>query len=443
MDDKERKRRKMEAAARERRRKRRKKAVMTQRIVLALLIVVLAVGGTTLIWNLLPVVRVNRQLEAVDEFVKSQAYEEAIASCKEALKIDSKSVKAYRAMAGVYLTKKDRESAEQVLYKGWETTQNEELLEEYCVYLLNDAVADINAGSCTLNTLEKCVMVLERDLNNEEVYPLLDACYERLFLPEETDLFCLVDANGQNGFDSYLAGMNRMLDIYAQNQSETLKAVILKYAVPQTGLLWMNVENLQDYLNLLSAVETLGNTENIVQLKGCLQKALWVQEIFSPAFSIFESGKFEAIKEFMQSADYISIRDQFIEGAVEYWNGKTYIPVSREKIKLTNESGRWSFSFADFEDCPETAGVIKIWGVKQEDAGVQRISISYEPASENETYYPHTTYEFVYLYSNVKIAGEYVPQMNYRFETRIATPEGTTSELVGDWGGEHEWTMEY
>lgn len=443
MDDKERKRRKMEAAARERRRKRRKKAVMTQRIVLALLIVVFAVGGTTLIWNLLPMVRVDRRLEAVDEFVKLQAYEEAIASCEEALKIDSKSVKAYRAMAGVYLTKEDRESAEQVLYKGWETTQNDELLEEYCVYLLNDAVADINAGSCTLNTLEKCVMVLERDLNNEEVYPLLDACYERLFLPEETDLFCLVDTNGQNSFDSYLADMNRMLDIYAQNQSEALKAAILKYAVPQTGLLWMNVENLQDYLNLLSGVENLGNTENIVQLKGCLQKALWAQEIFSQAFSIFESGEFEAIKEFMQSADYISIRDQFIEGAVEYWNGKTYIPVSREKIKLMNESGQWSFSFADFEDCPETAGVIKIWGVKQEDAGVQRISISYEPASENEEYYPHTTYEFVYLYSNVKIAGEYVPQMNYRFETRIATPEGTTSELVGDWGGEHEWTMEY
>lgn len=443
MDDKERRRRKMEAAARERRRKRRKKAVMTQRIVLAILIVVFVVGGTALIWNLLPVARVDRRLEAVDEFVKLQAYEEAIASCEEALKIDSKSVKAYRAMAGVYLTKEDRESAEQVLYKGWETTQNEELLEEYCVYLLNDAVADINAGSCTLNTLEKCVMVLERDLDNEEVYPLLDACYERLFLPEETDLFCLVDANGQNGFDRYLAGMNRMLDIYAQNRSETLKAVILKYAVPQTGLLWMNVENLQDYLTLLSDVELLGNTENIVQLEGCLQKALWVQEIFSPAFSIFESGEFEAIKEFMQSEDYISIRDQFIEGDVEYWDGKTYIPVSREKLKLTNESGQWSFSFADFEDCPETVGVIKIWGVKQEDAGVQRISISYEPASENEVYYPHTTYEFVYLYSNVKIAGEYVPQMNYRFETRIATPEGTTSELVGDWGGEHEWTMEY
>ncbi len=77
------------------------------------------------------------------------------------------------------------------------------------------------------------------------------------------------------------------------------------------------------------------------------------------------------------------------------------------------------------------------------DAGIQRRCISYEPACEHGAYYPHTTYEFVYLYSNVKIRGAYVPQMNYRFETRIATEEGTTSELIGDWGGEHEWNMEY
>ena len=87
--------------------------------------------------------------------------------------------------------------------------------------------------------------------------------------------------------------------------------------------------------------------------------------------------------------------------------------------------------------------MIKIWGTKQEDAGVQRICISYEPPCTNGEYYPHTTYEFVYLYSNVKIGGQYVPQMNYRFETRVADPMGTTSQLIGDWGGEHEWTTEY
>ena len=47
------------------------------------------------------------------------------------------------------------------------------------------------------------------------------------------------------------------------------------------------------------------------------------------------------------------------------------------------------------------------------------------------------------LYSNVKINGELVPKMNYRFETRVATKEGTTTQLIGDWGGANEWTTTF
>lgn len=60
-----------------------------------------------------------------------------------------------------------------------------------------------------------------------------------------------------------------------------------------------------------------------------------------------------------------------------------------------------------------------------------------------EDYYPHTTFEVIYLYSNVKINGELVPKMNYRFETRVATKEGTTTQLIGDWGGANEWTTTF
>ena len=41
------------------------------------------------------------------------------------------------------------------------------------------------------------------------------------------------------------------------------------------------------------------------------------------------------------------------------------------------------------------------------------------------------------------INGEYVPQMNYRFDTRVATSEGITTNSIGDWGGEHEWEIDY
>ncbi len=431
------------AEARERRRRRRKRVVMAERIVVALWIVVFLAGGTALVWNLMPGRKVARRLEEADAYAATHAYDEAIASCEEALQIDSQSVEAYRAMAGVYLTRLDREKAEQVLYQGWETTKDQGLLQEYCVHLLNDAVEEINTGNCSLDTLDKCVQVLEKDQTNADAFNLLDACYERLFMADNEELFLAVDESGQCGFDRYLGLMDRMLALGTGSEDSGLKDRIVKYAVPQNTQLWINVGNVQSYVDLLDRVLALSEDEGVGRLKPCLEKVLQVQEIFAPAFAVFESGEFEPIKDFMQSEDYISIRDAFINGSMEYWSGKTYIPVSREKIKLINEDGVWSFAFADFDQCPETRGVVKVWGAKQEDAGVQRLCISYEPASEGGEYYPHTTYEFVYLYSNVKIGGEYVPQMNYRFETRVATPEGTTSELIGDWGGEHEWTAEY
>ncbi len=443
MAEKDVKRKKAPYTAREKRKKRRKRAVLAGRLAAAAFIAAGLAGAGFLIWNLSPEIKIAKQLEAAGEYVQTQDFEEAIASCEQALEIDSKSVKAYRAMAGVYLTQKDWESAEQVLYRGWETTQDESLLQEYCVHLLNDAVADINAQNCTMQTLLKCVMAIEKDQVNEEGYKLLDACYARLFAPETEGMFCEEEAGGACSFDAYLEIMNRMFAVYDANPVEELKAEIVKFAVPGNTILWLDVRHIADYQELLARVEAIDGEGRIAGLKACIEKAAWVQEIFAPAFGIFESGTFAPIKEFMQSQDYISIRDQFIDGTMEYWDGETYIPVSRERMKLMQEEGQWKFAFADFEDCLQSAGVIKVWGAKQEDAGVQRLCISYEPASASGEYYPHTTYEFVYLYSNVKIGGEYVPQMNYRFETRISAPEGTTSQLIGDWGGEHEWTAEY
>lgn len=441
MAEKEIRRKRASAAARARRRRHRKRVVMAERIFLVLLVVGILAGGAAVIWNRMPEIKVTRRLNAADEYKEAQAYDEAIASCEEALKIDSMSVEAYRSMAGIYLTKEDRESAEQVLYQGWETTQDESLLQEYCVYLLNDAVADINEGQCDYDTWSKVILAVETDIDNPDGYKLLDACYGRLFMGEERGLFC--EAEGGCEFDDYLEHMNRMMALYDSTGKEELKAEIIKFAQPKFSSLSLDIGHLTDYQALLERVSSLGSEENLSQLLACVTKAVWVQDTFAGAFDIFTSGDFAPIKDFMQSEDYITIRDQFMDGTMEYWRGKTYIPVSREKITLMQVDDAWCFEFADFEEYPETEGVIKVWAVQQVDAGIQRLCISYEPASENGEYYPHTTYEFVYLYSNVKIRGEYVPQMNYRFETRIATEEGTISELIGDWGGEHEWNMEY
>lgn len=445
MDNKELRRMNQRDEARERRRKKRRRVVLIEKISVAVICLGVVAGAGVLIYNLLPGIQVARQLEEANAYIETEDYDDAIASCQEALKIDSSSIQAYRAMAGAYLTKEDATSAEQILYQGWETTQDESLLQYYCTVLLNEAVADINGNNCTLETLDKCVSALEKDPDNADAFTLLDACYDRLFAADSSEqgFLCNIESEGSCEFESYQNVMLRLLLVYESNPTEELKAEVFKFAVPGNDVIWLDIEHLQDYQNLLSRILEAGENDAVKELAACTDKAIAMQDFFGEAFTIFESGDFAPIKEFMNKEEYISIRDEFMNGTMEYWSGETYIPVSREKMKFVNEDGSWKFAFADYEECENTSDVINIWSAKQEDAGVQRVCISYEPAAENGEYFPHTTYEFIYLYSNVKIDGEYVPQMNYRFETRVETHDGTTTQLIGDWGGPHEWTTEF
>lgn len=132
--------------------------------------------------------------------------------------------------------------------------------------------------------------------------------------------------------------VNRMLDVYSKNSKAELKEEILKFAVPSGNLVWMHVDNLQEYLELIGKVSALGETESLEQLRRCLEKAVWAQNIFGKAFTIFESADYEPIKEFMQSEDYVSIRDQFITGTMEYWGEN--IHSCKPGTDETDESGR-------------------------------------------------------------------------------------------------------
>ena len=169
MEEKELRRIRERNEARAKRKKKRKRIVMIEKIVFSVFCVAVIVVAGVLIYRLLPGVQVARQLKEANAYIETEAYDDAIASCQEALKIDSSSVQAYRSMAGAYLTKEDTMAAEQILYQGWETTQDESLLQYYCTVLLNEAVDDINSQNCTLDTLGKCVSVLEKDAANQDV----------------------------------------------------------------------------------------------------------------------------------------------------------------------------------------------------------------------------------------------------------------------------------
>lgn len=417
--------------------------VLIERIIVGFWIVAILGGIGTAVYFNVPGFKLNRQLHKAESLMETSDYDGAIEHYQEALNIDSTSVQAYRAMAGAYWNKEDKGSAELTLQQGFEATQDDGLLQEYCVYMLNDAVADINGENCTFDTWEKCLTVLETSPENQDVYSPLDACYEWLIHTDEDSFFTEQSGEGQTLFDRYNKDMQRMIRVYEQYPSEALSEEIVKYATVDRELLWFDVPKLTEYQELLNSVKKIGTNDSIESMSACLDKAIWAQEYFASAFTIFESGEYAPIREFIQEDTYISLRDQFMAGTVEYWSGQTYIPVSREKMKLMNTEGAWTFAFADFEEYPQTEGVVNLWAAIQQDDGVQRICISYEPKADQEDYYPHTTLEFIYLYSNVKINGELVPEMNYRFETRVATKEGTTTQLIGDWGGANEWTTTF
>lgn len=429
-------------SAKEMRRRRRKRMVLLERGMMAFWAVALLAGIGTAVYLNVPGLKLNRQLHKAESLMESSDYEGAISHYQEALSIDSTSVEAYHAMAGAYWSKEDMTSAELTLQQGFEATQDEGLLQEYCVYMLNDAISEINAENCSFETLDKCLTVLETCPDDQDVYSPLDACYEWLIHPENESLFTS-QSGDETSFEQYQDALQRMIQVYQQSPSDTLKEEIIKYATVDRELLWLDVPKLADYQELLALVETIGTNDSISSLVACLEKAAWAQEYFSTAFTIFESGEYAPIRDFIQEDTYVSLRDQFMDGTSEYWSGQTYIPISREKMKLMYTDEGWTFAFASFEEYPQTEGVVNLWAAIQQDDGVQRICISYEPKATQEDYYPHTTLEFIYLYSNVTINGELVPKMNYRFETRVATEEGTTTQLIGDWGGDNEWTTTF
>ena len=117
------------------RRRRRACMVWLERGMIAFWIIALAGGIGTAVYLNVPGLKLNRQLHKAESLMEVSDYDGAIAHYQEALNIDSTSVKAYQAMAGAYWNKEDKSSAELTLQQGFEATQDDELLQEYCIYI--------------------------------------------------------------------------------------------------------------------------------------------------------------------------------------------------------------------------------------------------------------------------------------------------------------------
>ena len=424
-------------------------------IILGVATVVAVVAGYT-VYNHLPVVQVNKAIAAGDKFTQDSDYESAIESYNEAIQIDSHSVTAYSNMAGAYLSIDDAESAKEVLYAGWENTENSGLLDNYHTVILNEAIDAMNSKTANMNTALAILSVLKDNNTNSDAIELMDAAYSRVFNDAygyDTDAFFRSDFStysSENGsatftYAEYANFLNELTDVYNAAPSEELREVVLKYAVPGLSSFTMNYEDALAYKDVIAKVEsTVGTNEEIDSFKRCITDAEKVQGVFADIFTQLDVGNVDELRNFIVSAEYIALRDVFLNKMETPQENTTYIPVSREAVIFNNNEGSWSYRFLDFDENPTTQGVLTIWANYFEDGGVQRIAISYEPAEIDDSYYPHTKYSVTYLNSYVTQGrSTKVAKMNYRLETSITMQDGTEEEtIISDWGGPDEATMD-
>lgn len=477
---------------RARRREKRKRQVMVYRICITVIIVlVIAAGAGAYIWNL-PSLKLSRKLSDGNKYTESGELTKANNSYKEALKIDSGTVEAYRCLARNNIELNDSLSAKEILYTGWENTNDESLLHYYCVVILNEAVAQINKKECSAETIGKCLQVLQIENDNEDALSLLDICYERLytgsdkkntyknFLYEDnldnvslddiffdavsidnisfgdasldiasSEIIFSEDAAADNTYsdeaapyENYENQLRALLALYDETGLDAVGRLLAEYAVIDIEHVYFKADYITKYHNLLEDIYAVVSDKAVGELIACLSQAIETQEAFADIFAEFEKGNFESAKEFIVSDTYIKIRDSFINGQSGYWEGTASVPINQEQIVIHKTPDGFKYFWPDYDDCENMQGVITVWGSRQLDDGVQRTTISYEPASQNDEYYPHIEYVISYENSNVLKNGTDV-QMNYRFNTTTRTEEGAETVAIGDWGGEHEWSTNY
>lgn len=432
---------------RARRREERRRKVRRQKIIIAVSAVAIVAAVTAGVVFTRPSVRLSLSLSRGDRYAGKDDYANAQAAYERALTIDPGSVTVYRRMADNYLAQNKLAETEQILYKGWEQTQDEELLHYYCVEVHNEAVREINEGNCTFATVDKGIRILELEPDNADAVSLLNSCYERLFKVSEEEDTCMMFYDGDISqdtcsYEEYEQLVRRLLAVYGTSRTDALKALLVRYALIDMPYVRFSMPHVDAYMTMLRDVNGSVQDDGIAETLACLERAGEIREYFEPAFTEFASANFAYARTLVVEESYQRLRDSFIEEDSGYWEGSVYIPVNRELLVLHREDGTVRFYFPGEEEYDNRQGIITVWGTHQEDDGIQRSVVSYEPVEEDGAD-SHTEYTVQYLYSNVKINGQYVPQMNYRFDTKVTTEEGITTRAIGDWGGEHEWEIDY
>lgn len=401
--------------------------------------VVIAAAGSTIIYLSLPGTRAGRKLDKASEMMSAMDYVHAEEAYSEALSIDESSVRAYRGLADDYVAQGRYADAEDILKKGYDATGEEVLLQNYTATVLNGVVSAVNAGTADFETMSRCLDVLEAVPDCEEALQLLLTCADRVLEQDSVSRVMLDGLDGSETFSQYAAFMDRLLSLPLSGG--TYGDVLSAYAVIQAPEVYMSLSHAQEYRAILERAQQAGVTE-ASELIACLDKQAEVSSYFAPMFAEFEAGNFQAAKEFIITEEYAAIRDAFINQTMEYWQGDSYVPVTKEAIVFSRTDSGWGFSYVENDGLVQPTGTIRVLGQTMRDMGVQRCCIEYAPAYERGNYYPHTEYEIVYW--NTMVSGiatdntNVVSRMNYRFAEKIYTASGMEANMIYDWGGPNE-----
>lgn len=420
--------------------KRRKKSAQKSRMIgIAAAAVLVAAAGSTLIYHNLPQTKVEKQLNLAAKYMTEMNYVEAQEAYTEALSIDEGSVRAYRGLADDYAAQGQLEEAAEILHQGYETTQSEVLLQNYCATVLNSVVEQVNAKTVGLEDIESCLTVLEADPDNESVRSVLESCIQQITVQEDTASLLLDGLDGTSDFDAYAEVAEKLLALAEADAG--YQEAACSFVIPKAQKIYLSLSHRDSWEALVKRAQALGDTD-ADGILACLSKQQEVSNYFAPMFEAFEQEDYKAAREFIVTDQYEAIRDAFINHTMEYWTGNTYVPVTKEAVVFLSTDDGWKFSFVEDDSLAQPSGTIRVLGQKMEDLGVQRSSIEYVPAYDPAAYYPHTEYEIVYW--NTMVSGiatdntNVVSRMNYRFAKKTYTAEGSSAEMIYDWGGENE-----
>lgn len=256
---------------RARRRAERERKVRRQKIVMAVssCIILLCVIGIAVVF--LSPARVSLYLFQGDRAIAKEDYEKALSAYEKAVELKPSSVRAYCGLADSYRGRQMFTEAEQILAAGWEQTKDETVLRYYGTVILNQAVAQINAHECTLETVDMCVRVLEMGSVEEEALKLLGDCHERLF-PETQEDACILlydeDATQDTcSYTEYEGLLLRMIKVYKERPSEELKAVLKRYALIDRPDIRIGDSHRESYETLLTEIGAAINEPDMAQIQ--------------------------------------------------------------------------------------------------------------------------------------------------------------------------------